>query len=89
MVPPVSGRELEGVWYTGIYYKTKGTLCIGCVSRCFLTEEDGPVNSIEVDCLKPVAWPSSMTLKEPPQHLGKNNGVLNATMQIAGQLTVT
>ena len=55
MAPTVSGRDLEGVWYTGIYYKTKGTLCIGRVSRCFLTEENGPVNSIGVDCLKPVA----------------------------------
>lgn len=71
MTSPVPERDLEGMWYAGIYYKTKGTLCIGCVTRLFLTEEDGRVDSIEMDCLKPTAAPSSTTLEAPPQHLGK------------------
>ena len=71
MTSPVPERDLEGMWYAGIYYKTKGTLYIGCVTRLFLTEEDGCVDSIEMDCLKPAAAPSSTTLEAPPQHLGK------------------
>ena len=93
MIPPIPERDLEGIWYAGIYYKkTKETLYIGCVTRCFLTEEDGPIDSVKMDCLKPTAAPS-MILEEQPQHIGKDIGVFkgyNAALQIrAGQRSIT
>ena len=86
---PVPERDLERMWYAGIYYKTRGTLYIGRVTRHFLTEEDGPLDSIKMDCLKPAAAPSSTILEEPPQHLGKDIGVFKGCNVIAGPLTVT
>ena len=86
---PVPERDLERMWYAGIYYnKTKRTLYIGCVTRHFLTEVD-PVDSIEMDCLKPAAAPSSSILEEPSQHLGNDIGVFKGYNVIAGPLTVT
>ena len=80
MTPPVPERDLEEMWYAGIYYKkTKGTLYIGCVTRHFLTEEDDPIDSIKMDCLKPTAAPSSMILEEQPQHIRKDIGVFKGT----------
>ena len=94
MTPPVPERDLEEMWYVGIYYnKTKGTLYIGCVTRHFLTEEDDPINLIKMDCLKPTAAPSSMILEDQPQHTGKDIGVFkgtNVVLQIrAGQWSIT
>ena len=63
--------------------------CTLVVTRHFLTEEDDPVDSIEMDCLKPAAAPSSVILEEPSQHLGNNIGVFKGYNVIAGPLTVT
>lgn len=63
-----------GVWYGGIYYSnSKGTLYIGHVTRRFLTEEYGPVYTIEINCFKATGAPSTI-IEEPPQSLVKDIG---------------
>ena len=88
--PPVPEKDLIDEWYAAVFYnkKKKGILYIGRVTMRFLADEDEPVESIELDCLKPAPSPSSTILEEPPTHLGKDIGRFSAYDLIAGPLKV-
>lgn len=85
--PPFPEKDLIGSWYAGVYYtKKKGTLYVGRIIHRFLVEENGPVECLKMDCLKPASAPSSTILEEPPEHLGKDEGDFVAHDIIAGPL---
>ena len=85
--------DLLGMWCAAIYFsntsRKKGTLYIGKVTRRFLTERDGFLDSVELDCLKPAYGPSSTILEEPPEHLGKDIGCFKAYDIIACCLPIS
>ena len=93
MSPPVPESDLLGMWCAAIYFsntsRKKGTLYIGKVTRPFLTERDGFLDSVELDCLKPAYGPSSTILEEPPEHLGKDIGCFKAYNIIACRLPIS
>ena len=69
--------------------KKKGTLYLGRVTKRFLSEKDGPVDELELDCLKPALGPSTTILEEPPNHLGKDLGMFKAYDIIAAPRELT
>ena len=87
MYPPVPESDLLGMWCAAIYFsntsRKKGTLYMGKVTRWFLTERDGFLDSVELDCLTPAYGPSSTILEEPPEHLGRDIGCFKAYNIIA------
>ena len=93
MSPHVPESDLLGMWCAAIYFsntsRKKGTLYIGKVTRRFLTERDGFLNSVELDCLKPAYGPSSTILEEPPEHIGKDIGCFKAYDIIACRLPIS
>lgn len=63
MSPPVRESYLLGIGCVAIYFsnnsRKKGTLYIGKVTRQFVTEKDGVLDSVELVYLKPAHGPSS------------------------------
>ena len=82
MSPPVPESDLLRMWCVAIYFsntsRKKGTL--------FLTERDGFLDSVELDCLKPAYGPSSTILEGPPEHLGKDIGIRHNCMSLTNKL---
>ena len=73
--PPFPESDLKAAWYAAIFNVPKrkmGILYIGRVTKRFLLEENGPVDCLELDCLKPASGLSSTILEEPPEHFGKD-----------------
>ena len=54
----------------------------------FLKDENGPAESMELDCLS-LAVGSSEVLEEPPKHLRRDIGVFSAYDIITGPLDLT
>ena len=69
--PPLSEEAIIGKWYTVIYQSKRGcNLFIGKVLRRFLTDENGPIESVEVRCLKSKVGLGTI-LEDTPAHLHK------------------
>ena len=52
--PPVSEEDFKGKWQAAIFEQDgKQIMCVGRVIRRLLTEKDGQVTHMELDCLKP------------------------------------
>ena len=64
--------------------RKREVLYIGRVTKRFLTEENGPVDCLELDCLEP----ASGILEEPPEHFGKDIGMFKAYDIIARPLKI-
>ena len=89
--PPFPESDLKAAWYAAIFNvpkRKRGTLYIGKVTKRFLSEENGSVDCLELDCLKPASGPSSTILEEPPEHFGKDIGMFKAYDIIAGPLKI-
>ena len=86
--PPVKESEIIGQWY-GVAYKGKRReiLHVAKVLRRFLYDEDGPVESLLMSCLKPKVG-SGNILDEPPKRL-PDNWEFNLKDVIVGPLEVT
>ena len=85
--PPFPESDLKTAWYAAMFNvpkRKRGILHIGRVTKRFLTEENGPVDCLELDCLKP----ASGMLEEPPEHFGKDTGMFKAYNIIAGLLKI-
>ena len=72
--PPVSEKELQGCFFSAIYYvdihkKKKPKLFVGKLLRYYLADGDGPTVSVDLDWL---AIGSPKILSEPPGHLDKD-----------------
>ena len=52
------------------------------------SEENGSVDCLELDCLRPASDSSSTILEEPPVHFGKDIGMFRAYDAIAGPLKI-
>jgi len=67
--PPITEESILGKWYA-VIYSTKKTdqLFIGKIMKRFLTDKDGPVDFLEVRCLKPKVG-SGTLLDDTPAHL--------------------
>ena len=91
MSPPFPESDLKATWYAAIFNVPKrksGTLYTGRVTKRFLSEENGSVDCLELDCLKRTSGPSSTILEEPPEHFGKHIGMFKAYDATAGLLKV-
>ena len=86
--PPVKESEIINQWY-GVAYKGKRReiLHVAKVLRRFLYDEDGPVESLLMSCLKPKVG-SGNILDEPPKHL-PDNWEFNLNDVILGPLEVS
>lgn len=90
MNTPVPEKDLQDEWFAAIYYgKKNGTLYIGRLTKRFLTNAEGTITQVELDCLKPAVIPSTTDLEEPPAHLGKDYGIFPIHDIIAGFLPIT
>ena len=67
--PPTAEDEIEGKWF-GVMYGTKRSLLllVGKVLKRFLEDENGPVESLEIRCLKPKTG-SGTVLEDTPESL--------------------
>ena len=89
LTPPVPESDLKNAWYAGIFVglgKKKGVLYLGRVTQRFLKEENGPIDYMELSCLKPCASPSATVLEEPPVSLSPDIGLFHGFNIIAGPL---
>ena len=87
--PPFPESDLKAAWYVAIFNvpkRKRGILYIARVTKRFVSEENGPVDCLELDCLKPASGPSSTILEEPPEHFGKDIGMFKAYDIVAGPL---
>lgn len=67
--PPVTEDMIQGKWYGVIFSnKRSSQLFIGKVLRRFLTDENGPVDTLEIRCLKPKVG-SGTIVDDTPSHL--------------------
>ena len=92
LTPPIPEEDLIGGWYAGMFFqpgKKKGTLCVGRITKRFLLDSNGPVEKLEMDCLKPAFGPSSTNLEEFPAHIGKDYGLFKSFNMIAGPLQLS
>ena len=66
--PPNKEEDLIGKWY-GVIFETKRSsmLFIGKIVRRFLLDEEGPVDSLEIRCMKPKVG-SGTVLEDTPAH---------------------
>ena len=65
--PPAKEYDLIGQWYAAIWSTKKTqTLFVGQLLKRFLVDKSGPVDSIEMKCLKPKMGPGQF-LEEPNQ----------------------
>ena len=69
---PNNEDDMKGKWYGVIFQKENrrksNILYVGKLMRRFLSEKDGPIESIEVKCLKP-KFGSGTVLEDTPSHL--------------------
>ena len=78
----VAGDTIKSKFFTPVYYpdqskKIKPKLFVGHLLKRFLRDENGPAESMELDCLS-VTLGSPAVLEEPPKHLGCTIGVFLA-----------
>jgi len=66
--PPVMEECIVGKWYGCICGEKKTQLYVAKVEKRFLVDEDGPVDTISMRCLKPKTG-SGITLTDTPKHL--------------------
>ena len=90
---PVAEDAIKSKFFAAVYYpdqskKRKPKLFVGRVLKRFLRDENGPTESLELDCLS-LAVGSPEALEEPPKHLGHDIGVFLAHDIIAGPLDLT
>ena len=66
--PPNKEEDLVGKWY-GVIYESKrcSMLFVGKILRRFLHDEEGPVDSVEIRCMKPKIG-SGTILEDTPAH---------------------
>ena len=66
--PPNKEEDLEGKWYGVIYEsKRRSMLFVGKILRRFLHDEEGPVDSLEIRCMKSKIG-SGTILEDTPAH---------------------
>ena len=64
--PPTTQDQIVGKWYAAIYEeKNRKSMCIGRATQRFLTEKDGTVTHLELDCLKPQVGNGNMLESYP------------------------
>ena len=85
--PPVPESEILGKW-VGVIYETKkkNHLYIGRVFNGFLRDENGPVESLRLDCLK-LHIGTDTILEEVPKHLVRDIYKFPASDIITGPLS--
>ena len=67
--PPVTEESVLGKWYAVIYEtKRASRLFVGKIMKRFLVDENGPVESLQIRCLKPKVG-SGTLLEDTPKHL--------------------
>ena len=86
--PPFPESDLKAVWYAAIFNVPKRKRGTFRVTKRFLSEENGSVDCLELDCLKPASGLSSTILEEPPEHFQKDIGMFKAYDIIAGLLKI-
>ena len=62
MSPPFPESDLKAAWYPVIFIvpkRNRGILYIGRVTKRLLSEENGSVDCLELNCLKPASGPFS------------------------------
>ena len=85
--PPVKEEQILGKWYAVIYEtKCSNMLFVVKPLRRFLGDENGPTESLEMKCLKPMVG-SGTTLEDTPEHL-PDISVFYLSKVIAGPLEV-
>ena len=68
--PPVSEKVIVGKWFAVVYqnHKGKDNLYVGKLERRFLHDEQGDVQGLQINCLKPRCGLETI-LEETPKHL--------------------
>ena len=86
--PPINETDIIGKWY-GLSWTTKRstTLFVGKLVRRFLVDQNGPVDSFIMRCLKPKVG-SGNILEETPSHLPPDESHFPLCDVIAGPLHV-
>ena len=65
--PPVKKEEMLGKSFVAVYNTgSENVMCVGRAMKRFLEEKDGPVNNIQLNCLKPRVG-SSLVLEAYPE----------------------
>ena len=62
MSPPFPESDLKAAWYPVIFIvpkRNRGILYVGRVTKRLLSEENGSVDCLELNCLKPASGPFS------------------------------
>ena len=87
--PPINETDIIGKWY-GLSWTTKrsNTLFVGKLVRRFLVDENGPVDSVIMRCLKPKVG-SGIILEDTPSHLPPDESRFPLCNVIAGHLEVS
>ena len=87
--PNVDEKDLIGKFVGAIYIDLKGkpNLFVGKTNRRFLEDKNGPVHSLELDCLKP-AIEKTTILEEIPDHLDRDIGLFPIYDVISGPMKV-
>ena len=91
MSSPLPESDLKTACYTAIFNAPKRKreiLYVGRVTKRFLLEENGSVDCLELDCLKPASRPSFTRLEKAQEHFGKDVSVFKAYNVIAGSLKI-
>ena len=89
MSSPFPESDLKTACYAAIFNAPKrkrGILYVGRVTKRFLLEENGSVDCLELDCLKPASRPSFTRLEKAQEHFGKDVSTFKAYNVIAGLL---
>ena len=86
--PPKKEEELVQKWYGCIYRsKKKDHLYVGKAVRHFLSDNNGVVTGLEVECLKPHVGTDNI-LESVPDHLGHDVDIFEVHNIIDGPLDV-
>ena len=88
---PFPESDLKTACYAAIFNAPKRKreiLYVGRVTKRFLFEENGSVDCLELDCLKPASRPSFTRLEKAQEHFGKDVSVFRAYNVIAGSLKI-
>ena len=91
--PPITEESLKMKFFAAIYYidpsnRKKPKLFIGRIIRRFLSEAEGSVDCLELDCLE-LAVGSPVILSERLDTIGRDIGMFSAFNIIAGPLDAT
>ena len=89
MSSPFPEGDLKTACYAAIFNvpkRKRGILYVGKVTKRFLLEENGSVDCLELDCLKPTSRPSFTRLEKTQEHFGKDVSMFKVYNVIASSL---